>query len=920
MRQAKSLPHFYIALPTSDDKFATVHKEPLPQAINPALAPLPTGLPRSATLNPAAGQRADWGRFAVIVLQFGIIVALVDYFQIGTHTLARLLEVTFAGFAIHHVLPLRFRLPFFASFSLASVLLVTGEWLGLLKGRIALIPFLQGLAPGCVMLLIGLTLIGMCHLPIGFGARVGLLITFGAGLTVIRANTQWFPPLSGIWAILGSMFVFRLMVYLYDLKHRTAPFSPARSIAYFFMIPNVCFPLFPLVDYKTFCTTYYNEDWERIYQTGLIWMIRGVFHLLLYRLVYQYAPLDAAALSSATDVAGFVLGTYLLYLRISGQFHLIVGILHMFGFNLPETHHLYLLASSFTDFWRRINIYWKDFIMKLFFYPAFFKLRKLGTVRALVLSTLATFFATWLLHSWQWFWIRGSLLFTWQDVAFWTILALLVLVNALYENKSARGRSLTKSRVTFGRRLRLGLQTIGTFLVICTLWTVWSCRSLEELLVLADAASRPRVQDLAIILSVLAVIGIAGMIWGQSSRDTSEGRMAPSARRPFHFWRSATAVGVVSLCLVAVSLADSWNQHTKSRSVLTALRGHGPNTHDLNLQRRGYYEELDLARLNYHQWRQDETPKGWNQGRAVLYHQRGDFLSVDFNPSVSGVLSGEVVTTNPLGMRDREYSKKKPAGAYRMLLVGASHEIGLGVKDDETFENLVEDHLNRARAGTYSKYEILNLSVGAADLFQKLARIEQLGFDFEPDAVLLSVYEADRTFILPHLSRNLRLGIEAPPEYREFLSGIFEKAGVRANMPDLIIQNRLRPYMADLFQWVLNRYAQQCAKREIRAFAIYRPHPQEMLESAERQEMLRLCRSAGLEVLDLSAAFDGVADRETLILADWDTHTNASGHRLLAEELYDQLVSRLGIDLPALGNGKNPAPANEHFKKIRAKL
>src|SRR5205814_4336496 len=67
------------------------------------------------------------------------------------------------------------------------------------------------------------------------------------------------------------------------LKHRTAPFSPAKAISYFFLLPNVCFPLFPVVDYKTFCSTYYNEDWPRVYQTGLKWMFRGVFQLLLYR-------------------------------------------------------------------------------------------------------------------------------------------------------------------------------------------------------------------------------------------------------------------------------------------------------------------------------------------------------------------------------------------------------------------------------------------------------------------------------------------------------------------------------------------------------------------------------------------------------------------------------------------------------------
>ena len=145
------------------------------------------------------------------------------------------------------------------------------------------------------------------------------------------------------------------------------------------------------MDYKTFCSTYYNEDWPRIYQTGLKWMFRGVFQLLLYRIVYEYAPLDVSKLSSALDAAGFMLGMFLVYLRVSGTFHLIVGLLHMFGFNLPETHHLYYLATSFTDFWRRINIYWKDFVMKLFFYPTHFKLRKMGTLWAMSVATTGHF-------------------------------------------------------------------------------------------------------------------------------------------------------------------------------------------------------------------------------------------------------------------------------------------------------------------------------------------------------------------------------------------------------------------------------------------------------------------------------------------------------------------------------------------------
>src|SRR4029077_5702310 len=135
---------------------------------------------------------------------------------------------------------------------------------------------------------------------------------------------------------------------------------------------------------------------------------------------YHYLLIHPLEVTDLFGVTRFAVATLFLYLRVSGQFHIIIGLLHLFGFNLPETHHLYLLASSFTDFWRRINIYWKDFITKLFFNPAFFALRGLGTLPAIALATLAAFFATWVLHSWQWFWFRGSFLVSRADIVFWS--------------------------------------------------------------------------------------------------------------------------------------------------------------------------------------------------------------------------------------------------------------------------------------------------------------------------------------------------------------------------------------------------------------------------------------------------------------------------------------------------------------------
>ena len=85
----------------------------------------------------------------------------------------------------------------------------------------------------------------------------------------------------------------------------------------------------------------------------------------------------------------------------SGQFHVACGMLHLFGFKLPETHHHYLLATGFTDYWRRINIYWKDFMVRVFFNPVAFRLKRRPQWQALAAATVVVFLATWFLHAYQ---------------------------------------------------------------------------------------------------------------------------------------------------------------------------------------------------------------------------------------------------------------------------------------------------------------------------------------------------------------------------------------------------------------------------------------------------------------------------------------------------------------------------------------
>ena len=272
--------------------------------------------------------------------------------------------------------------------------------------------------------------------------------------------------------------MFRYIVYLYEAAWAKSRPTLQDFLTYFFILPNYYFLLFPVIDYQTQRQTYFQRDIHEVAQQGIVWIGRGTIQLMLYRLVYHWkGPSNAPELVTTLPalVSTMVL-TYLLYLRVSGQFHIAIGFLHLFGYDLPETHRKYLLARSLTDFWRRINIYWKDFMVKLVYFPVYFRLRRSGEVRAQIVATVLVFVTTWFLHSYQWFWLRGDFLMTWPDTLFWAILGGLVTVNLLVEQRKPSRAAKSAPQP----RWREPLQIAGTFCLIVSLWSLWNSPSVGE--------------------------------------------------------------------------------------------------------------------------------------------------------------------------------------------------------------------------------------------------------------------------------------------------------------------------------------------------------------------------------------------------------------------------------------------------------
>lgn len=812
--------------------------------------------------------------FLSVIVQLGLLMLVLRQFQIESSAFLQLALLTFAGFVVHAVLPMPYRLPFFLLLSLAGIGLVLG------------------MANAAWLIGIGLVLITICHLPVVYTVRTILLLAFGGLLVALRNEWLPVPWTQAIWPILGSMFMFRLIAYYYDLRHDTTPVSLWRTLSYFFLLPNVCFPLFPVIDYKTFRRNYYNDEAYRIYQRGVEWMLRGVVHLILYRFVYYYLTLSPSEVTNLGSLVQYLVSTFLLYLRVSGQFHLIVGMLHLFGFHLPETHHRYYLAASFTDFWRRINIYWKDFMLKVFYYPAYFQLRRWGTTPALIISTCFVFVVTWFLHAYQWFWLRGTFLLTWPDVLFWTILAFLVVINSLYEVKHGRERTLGRASWTWRSATTLTLKTVGTFSCMCLLWSFWTSESIASWLALWRSVGEGWTVDARLWLTLL----VAGVVVGGTSRDATGGGGSQKRTQRQASWLRAPAVTMVSLVLLLLLGIESVHTRfgTTVGNVIHSLRSGKLSRLDTATLERGYYENLlQVDRFNSQLWEvYMKKPTQWlDLDVAGLKRFTASFGEVELMPSVSILTHYGRLSINRWGMRDQEYEQHPAPDTYRIALLGASSVMGWGVADGETFEAILEQRLNHEWAGKpYAKYEILNFGVFGYQPPQQLVMIEK-ALQFEPQAVFYVATGREMSRAARYLIQAVQKGRAIPYDP---LRAIVQQAGVTAQTEETTAIRRLAPFQGDILAWTYQYIVEACRARGVVPVLIFLPQVREGTWQEETAETLRIAEAAGFLVIDLADVYRN-RDITLIRLAEWDYHPNTRGHQLIAEHLYTALQAKQDV-------------------------
>ena len=278
------------------------------------------------------------------------------------------------------------------------------------------------------------------------------------------------------------MFMFRMIIYLYELKHAKKPETLVDTLSYFFLLPNYCFMHFPVVDYRTMQRGYFADDVHAIQRRGLEMMFRGTIHLLCYRLVYHELLIPASKRSRPGQPwvpTSSAITCSISRSRASSTWPAACSTCSAFSSRRRTTTTCWRRASPTTGGGSTSTgkTSWSGSS----------SIRSCSgssggrSPLALAVATVAVFLATWFLHAYQSYWLRGSWGFTVPDALFWGILGALVLVNVQLDARRSRvaraghGPSAGPLRDLAVRSLKVA----GTFTTIALLWSLWSSPSLS---------------------------------------------------------------------------------------------------------------------------------------------------------------------------------------------------------------------------------------------------------------------------------------------------------------------------------------------------------------------------------------------------------------------------------------------------------
>jgi lysophospholipase L1-like esterase len=271
-------------------------------------------------------------------------------------------------------------------------------------------------------------------------------------------------------------------------------------------------------------------------------------------------------------------------------------------------------------------------------------------------------------------------------------------------------------------------------------------------------------------------------------------------------------------------------------------------------------------------------------------------LSFAHRPNSHAFLMGVDVQINSQGLRDYEYPLTKPAGVYRIMVLGDSTTFGWGVPLNDTTAKILERSLNAKHLPGYDRVEVLNAGVGNYDTVQEVTYYQTRGRAFHPDLVVLVYFIND-----PEPVPVERKGFLVDSSYLIAFSvnrfdGVLRRIGTRPDWnkyySSLYEDNRpgfqaCKAALVDL--------ASTTQRENTKLLVALLPELHQINDSypfvAAHQKIKNVLASQNAPVRDLIDGLRNHGPESTLWVTPLDDHPNAKANALVAAQIQDWILN-----------------------------
>jgi len=283
----------------------------------------------------------------------------------------------------------------------------------------------------------------------------------------------------------------------------------------------------------------------------------------------------------------------------------------------------------------------------------------------------------------------------------------------------------------------------------------------------------------------------------------------------------------------------------------------------------------------------------------------------DHRPNQNSFTIDKPFVTNSMGFRENREIPLEKNGEFRILSLGDSIAVGLGVTAEDTYAAQLEKRINQPSV------KVINAAVGSYSTWSEVDLLKEKGLKIRPDIVMIAFFwndlykkpvpvlplsdsaqQADaRTQGLRWLKQSSLLMFLR--ERLEILSFRFFSPTFDWAHQEMIYEGRSSAYLEEAYKQTGSSLEEFKALADANGFIpllIIVPIPSQVhhldAPTHMQQHITELARRAGIRVVDLLSPMQHAYQTNPDLFIPWDNvHFTPQGHRVIAETLEQYLVT-----------------------------